>query len=139
MTESTDLERRYRRLLAFYPKPFRREREQEVLSVLMEGARAGQRWPRRAEATDLLKHAMAMMFGRPTSHELRHPTPWVLLRVVVGLWLLILTVFLCHIGQWWALALLAPAVLQFYLGYRVAIVVDRERQVGGPPSPPSPA
>jgi hypothetical protein len=31
MTGSTRLERRYRRLLAFYPKAFRREREQEIL------------------------------------------------------------------------------------------------------------
>jgi hypothetical protein len=38
MTESTGLERRYRRLLAWYPRPFRREQEEEVLAVLMAGA-----------------------------------------------------------------------------------------------------
>jgi hypothetical protein len=38
MTKSPRLERRYRRLLAFYPKGFRRENEQEILSVLMAGA-----------------------------------------------------------------------------------------------------
>jgi hypothetical protein len=37
MTDSAHLERRYRRLLAFYPKAFRREHEQEIVSVLMAG------------------------------------------------------------------------------------------------------
>jgi hypothetical protein len=48
MTDSTHLERRYRRMLAFYPKAFRQEREQEILSVLMSGAAEGQRRPRSA-------------------------------------------------------------------------------------------
>jgi hypothetical protein len=38
MTNSTDLEHRYRRLLALYPKALRRERVQEILSVLIPGA-----------------------------------------------------------------------------------------------------
>ncbi len=37
MTDSTALERHYRRLLALYPKAFRREHEQEMLSVLIAG------------------------------------------------------------------------------------------------------
>ena len=47
MTEdSRKLEWRYRRLLALYPKRFRREREQEILAVLMSGAEHGQERPR---------------------------------------------------------------------------------------------
>jgi hypothetical protein len=38
MTHSSRLERRYRSLLALYPKAFRREHEQEILSVLMADA-----------------------------------------------------------------------------------------------------
>ena len=38
MTNSSRLERRYRSLLALYPKAFRREHEQEILSVLMAAA-----------------------------------------------------------------------------------------------------
>jgi len=38
VSDSTQLERRYRRLLAFYPKAFRREHEQEMLAVLIAGA-----------------------------------------------------------------------------------------------------
>jgi hypothetical protein len=37
------LEHRYRRLLAWYPAAFRHEQEDEMLAVLMAGARPGQR------------------------------------------------------------------------------------------------
>jgi hypothetical protein len=46
MTDPASLERGYRRLLAWYPQPFRREQAEEVLAVLMAGARQGQRRPR---------------------------------------------------------------------------------------------
>jgi hypothetical protein len=46
MSEVTDLERRYRRLLVCYPRAFRREHEQEILAVLMAGAGDGQQRPR---------------------------------------------------------------------------------------------
>jgi hypothetical protein len=143
MNDSTDLERRYRRLLAFYPKAFRREREQEILSVLMAGARAGQQWPRLAETTDLVRNAIPMRLQRvkqPTCWERRHPGPWILGRVLIGIWLAILTAILCQYGHWWGLALLAPAALQFYLAYRVAVpIIESEREAGGRPSPPPPA
>ena len=48
MTDQADLERRYRRLLAWYPPEFRRENGQEILAVLMAGARtasAAPAWP----------------------------------------------------------------------------------------------
>jgi hypothetical protein len=54
MNNSTQLERRYRRLLAFYPSAFRREREEEMLSVLMAGASDGRQRPRPAETRDLV-------------------------------------------------------------------------------------
>jgi hypothetical protein len=60
MNDDPDLERRYRRLLACYPAAFRREHEQEILSVLIAGADEGQRWPRLAEAADLLRSASFM-------------------------------------------------------------------------------
>jgi hypothetical protein len=140
MTDSTALERRYRRLLSFYPKAFRREREQEILSVLMAGAGPGQQWPRLAEATDLLTHALPMRLRikHPSSWERRHPRPWIVGRIVIGIWQAILTAILCQ-QSWWGLALLAPAALQFYLAYRVAVAMQRDREAGGPPSPLPPA
>ena len=60
MSESAGLEGRYRRLLAWYPRSFRREQEGEMLAVLMAGARPGQRRPGLLETADLLRSALGM-------------------------------------------------------------------------------
>jgi hypothetical protein len=57
---AADLERRYRRSLAWYPRAFRREYEQEMLTVLMESARDGQRRPEVAQAANLVRNALWM-------------------------------------------------------------------------------
>jgi hypothetical protein len=62
-------ERRYRRLLACYPRAFRREHEEEILWVLMAGAE-DRRWRSgMAESADLLRSAMWMRLrpGPPPS------------------------------------------------------------------------
>ena len=63
MSDSAGLERRYWRLLACYPRAFRREHEQEILAVLMAGADEGQQRPRPGEAANLIKHALWMRLG----------------------------------------------------------------------------
>ena len=63
MSDSADLERRYRQLLACYPRLFRREHEQEILAVLMVGAAEGQQRPELGEAANLIKHALWMRLG----------------------------------------------------------------------------
>jgi hypothetical protein len=68
MSELPRLERRYRRLLACYPRAFRRENEEEILAVLLACAEDGQQRPGLAAAADLLKGAIRMrlrMAGRP--------------------------------------------------------------------------
>jgi hypothetical protein len=60
VTRAAGLALRYRRLLAAYPEPFRREREDEMLAVLMAGARPGQRWPSLKETADVLRSAIRM-------------------------------------------------------------------------------
>jgi hypothetical protein len=60
MTDQADLERGYRRLLAWYPPQFRRENGQEILAVLMAGARDGQRRPGLAESADLIRSGVWM-------------------------------------------------------------------------------
>jgi hypothetical protein len=57
------LERRYRRLLACYPRFFRSDSEDEILAVLMACARTGQRWPGLAGCADLLGSAVRMRMG----------------------------------------------------------------------------
>jgi hypothetical protein len=54
------LERRYRRLLAWYPAAFRHEQADEMLAVLMAGAQAGQRRPGLHESADLIRNALVM-------------------------------------------------------------------------------
>jgi hypothetical protein len=60
MSDQADLERAYRRLLAWYPREFRRENGQEILAVLMAGARDGQRRPGPAESADLIRSGLWM-------------------------------------------------------------------------------
>jgi hypothetical protein len=57
MTDSDRLERAYRRWLRCYPRSFRAEYEAEILGLLMDGARAGQRRPAPAEYLDLVRSA----------------------------------------------------------------------------------
>lgn len=124
MNNDPDLERRYRRLLACYPAVFRREHEQEVLSVLMAAARDGQRWPRMAEVADLLRSAASMRLRTRLrsswAWEYRHRRVMVPVRVLIGIWLLALTAILYGygLGGWWGLLLIPSAALHFYVAYR---------------------
>lgn len=63
MSDSAGLERRYRRLLAWYPLAFRREHEQEIIAVLMAGADERQQRPGLGEAANLIKYALWMRLG----------------------------------------------------------------------------
>jgi hypothetical protein len=58
------------------------------------------------------------------SFEYRHPRPWIGVRVVSGIWLVILTGIMCKYGYWWGLALLAPAVLLFLSVYHLTHTVQ---------------
>jgi hypothetical protein len=60
---STDLERAYRRLVACYPRSFRKDNADEIVSVLLATAPDGQRRPGLAESADLIKGAMRMRMG----------------------------------------------------------------------------
>jgi hypothetical protein len=60
MSEPARLERGYRRLLACYPRAYRRQNEDEILAVLLACAQDGQQRPGLAESADLIKGAMRM-------------------------------------------------------------------------------
>jgi hypothetical protein len=51
---SVKLERRYRRLLAFYPPGYRAANAEEMVAVAMSSARPGQRWPDPGESCSLV-------------------------------------------------------------------------------------
>jgi hypothetical protein len=60
MTDQSQLERSYRRLLALYPRAFRAEHGEEMLAVLMDGARSGRRRPGPADSVNLAANALLM-------------------------------------------------------------------------------
>jgi hypothetical protein len=63
MSEMTGLERGYRRLVACYPRSFRKENADEVVAVLLATSRDGQQRPGVAESVDLLTGAFRMHMG----------------------------------------------------------------------------
>jgi hypothetical protein len=63
MNETMSLERGYRRLVACYPRSFRQDNGEEILTVLMATARDGQQRPGIMESTDLLRGAVRMRMG----------------------------------------------------------------------------
>jgi hypothetical protein len=50
-----ELERRYRRLLAWYPKEHRSLHEEEMIAVLLAGSAAGQSRPTVRDTLDLVR------------------------------------------------------------------------------------
>jgi hypothetical protein len=60
----TTLEQRYRWLLSWYPAAWRREYTEEMLGVLMDGTRPGQRRPGFVETVDLVRSALWQRLGR---------------------------------------------------------------------------
>lgn len=58
MTDLAQLERRYRRLLACYPRAFRAEHEEEMLVVLLACVRDGRRDPGLADSANLIVNAL---------------------------------------------------------------------------------
>jgi hypothetical protein len=60
MSHDAGLERGYRRWLRWYPRSFRQDHEEEILAVLIAGAREDQRRPELIECLDLVRGAMWM-------------------------------------------------------------------------------
>jgi hypothetical protein len=129
MTDVDDLERRYRRLLKCFPARYRREHEQEILSVLMAGATEGQRRPGLADSADLVMSALFMRWREVTRQprwkwERRHPRLIIRVRVAIGIWLLVLGAILLGERYWWGVLMVVPAALHFYLASRLRHAVQ---------------
>jgi hypothetical protein len=85
MTESAGLERRYRRLLSWYPQPFRREQEDEMIAVLMAGAPQDRRRPGLRESADVIRSALGMRLRRAPRENPRWTDALALFSVVAPL------------------------------------------------------
>ena len=131
MSDPTQLERRYRRLLAFYPEAFRREHEQEMLTVLLAGAAEGQRRPSPDEAIDLVRTAILMTIGQMFEklfvkpYEVRHRRLLWGFRIVFGFVLLGIAMLALSYGGWWTPWFLVGAAADFVLGYRIYRIAQR--------------
>ncbi len=71
MNSSASLERGYRRLLAVYPRAFRRDNEEEILSVLMSTAGQDQVRPGLAISADLIRSGLLMRLRPTVPHSAR--------------------------------------------------------------------
>ena len=71
MNSSASLERGYRRLLACYPRAFRRENEEEILAVLLATAHQHQRRPGLAISADLVRSGLLMRLRPTVPHSAR--------------------------------------------------------------------
>ncbi|MEV3981712.1 hypothetical protein [Nonomuraea sp. NPDC049758] len=79
------LEARYRRLLAAYPRDHRARHEEEMIGVLLAGARPGQTRPHPADAADLLWGALRV-HGRRAFGPASTPAWRAGLALAVALW-----------------------------------------------------
>jgi hypothetical protein len=71
VTGAAALERRYRLLLACYPRRFRDESGEEMIGVLMAGSRLGQRRPGLAETADVAASGLLMRLRPDPSQAAR--------------------------------------------------------------------
>ncbi len=71
MNSSASLERGYRRLLAVYPRAFRRENEDEILAVLLATAGQNQRRPGLVISADLIRSGLLMRLRPTVPHSAR--------------------------------------------------------------------
>lgn len=58
-----DLERRYRRLLSAYPPAYRHQREDEIVTTLLDSSAPRQRWPRPLDAANLVWSGLLLRAG----------------------------------------------------------------------------
>jgi hypothetical protein len=134
MTDQADLERGYRRLLAWYPREFRRENGPEILAVLMAGARDGQRRPGLAESADLIRSGLWMRLRPSVPRSARTVRAAVRLmyagaalgaaELVIGLALIIVDIQVAARGQFLGHSLAAhkPFVITVWIVFGLAVI-----------------
>ena len=118
------LERRYRRWVALYPQSFRADHEDEMIAVLMQGARPDQTRPRPAEAVNLAAHGLGRRVTSPrfpSNWERAHANIMFPVRILIALWLCFISAVLIgdHRGEPWLLLTVPALLLHLYIAYRI--------------------
>jgi hypothetical protein len=120
---SRELEHRYRRWLALYPKSFRDEHEEEMVSVLMEGTDPSRTRPRAGEALNIARHGLARRRGGgfPSNWEKNHANVMFPLRILIALWLVFISSMLVGFqrGEVWLVLLIPAILLHLYIAFRI--------------------
>ena len=134
MTDQADLERGYRRLLAWYPPEYRRENGPEILAVLMAGARDGQRRPGLAESADLIRSGVWMRLRPSVPRSARTVRAAVRLmyagaavsavELIIGLALIIVDIQVAARGQFLGHSLAAhkPLAITVWIVFGLAVI-----------------
>jgi len=119
MTDREQLERGYRRLLAWYPREFRREHGPEILAVLMADAPDGQCRPGLAQSADLIRCGLWM--------RLRPSVPRSARTVRAAVWLMCAGAAVSTVNLILVLAVTADAkVHHAILGHRLTATQVRQ-------------
>ncbi|RNI21682.1 hypothetical protein [Flexivirga caeni] len=125
MKSEGSLERRYRRLPKCYPASYRADHEEEMISVLIDGAASGQEHPKPAESADLVRHGLGERLARlgdqiPGPWERKHAKAMFPIRLGIALWLCVLSGLLIgyHL-QWWLVLIVPAIVAHIYLAYQL--------------------
>lgn len=130
MTDRNRLERRYRRWLAFYPRSFRAEHEEEMAAMLMQAANPDQDRPNAGEAVNLVMHGLRRRAGRrfPGDWERAHAKVMFPVRIAIALWLCFISAMLVgfHRGELWLVLLIPAIAAHVYIAYRIRPTVARK-------------
>jgi hypothetical protein len=131
ISESASLERGYRRLLAWYPKWFRLQNEEEVLAVLMACAQEGQTRPSLEAAADLLKGAARMRLRpRPGQPRTVFAAVWLMIAAAAAELGIMVTLLTTESGIKGGLIARYPAYAHA-IGHAVTVQVTAD-EISGP-------
>jgi hypothetical protein len=131
MSDTTALERTYRRILSCYPRSFRADSEDEILAVLIATAAEGQTRVGLAEAWDLLRGGVRMRLwpAAPRPRTVRAAVTLMLAGAVAELAALI-TVMVTSGAVRAAVAARHPAAAQAVTVHQVTMLVGAPVAVG---------
>jgi len=126
VNENSELERRYRRLLSWYPRDHREQHADEMLGVLLAGA-GGRTRPSRGETVDLLRGAARIHLRRVVGIDgaLDHRNVWAIVSLLGPVLLLAGSVpVLERLADWFQIGFLdlTPDALTWALWAAVAVL-----------------
>lgn len=123
MNEQSPLERRYRRWLALYPKSFRNEHGEEMITVLTQGADPDQSHPKAGEAANIAIHGLSRRIAGqfPSDWERAHANVMFPVRIAIALWLCFISAIIIgyRVAEPWLILLIPSIAAHVWIDYRI--------------------